>query len=80
MDIALRNKRKLDLSGIVCPTNFVKARLALETMSSGEILELIVDGGGSLRNVPRALAMDGHQILGVEPLSDRYRVTVQKGD
>lgn len=72
------NTTSLDLSGIVCPTNFVRAKLKLETMSEGEILELIVDGGEPLHNVPRALQMDGHHILEICPDRSRYKVTVQK--
>ena len=74
------NYVKLDLSGISCPTNFVKARLKLEDMTQGEILELIVDQGGSVRNVPRALEMDGHEILGIEPCAHQFKVVVKKRD
>ena len=35
----------LDLRGVVCPINFVKTKLKLEEMNSGEILEIVIDPG-----------------------------------
>jgi len=43
---------KLDLRGIICPMNFVKTKLKLEEMQSGQILEVILDDGEPVRNVP----------------------------
>ncbi|MCA9433855.1 MAG: sulfurtransferase TusA family protein, partial [Candidatus Omnitrophica bacterium] len=42
----------LDLSGVVCPMNFVKTKLQLELMQSGQVLEVIIDRGEPVRNVP----------------------------
>ena len=44
---------ELDLRGVICPYNFVKTKLKLDTMSAGEILAVILDDGEPIRNVNR---------------------------
>ncbi len=69
----------LDLKGEVCPYTFVKSKLALEDMESGEVLRVILDNPGSARNVPRSLSSEGHQILDVVQLdSTEWAITVRK--
>jgi tRNA 2-thiouridine synthesizing protein A len=63
----------LDLTGVVCPMNWVRAKLALESMPSGEALTLLLDPGESLDSVPRSAREDGHHVS-VEGL----RVTIVK--
>ncbi|KXK30659.1 MAG: hypothetical protein UZ01_01328 [Candidatus Brocadia sinica] len=36
---------RIDLRGVLCPINFVKTKLKLEMMDSGQILEVILDDG-----------------------------------
>lgn len=45
----------LDLRGLPCPGNLPKLLIKLETMTSGEILELIVDDFVALDRIPIAL-------------------------
>ena len=71
--------RKLDLHGVVCPMNFVKTKLALETIEAGERLEVILDEGDAMLNVPRSLKEEGHRVVKVEPLDGSFRVVVEKG-
>lgn len=69
----------LDLKGEVCPYTFVKSKLALEEMESGQILKVIVDNRGSADNVPRSLSSEGHQVLNVARLNDTdWAITVRK--
>jgi TusA-related sulfurtransferase len=67
----------VDLRGVSCPTNFVKAKLALEMVDSGEIVEFILDDGEPIRNVPRSLEAEGHRLLGLETKEGFYVLTVQ---
>jgi len=48
----------LDLRGLPCPGNLPKLLIKLETMDSGEILELIVDDIVALDRIPVALKED----------------------
>jgi len=52
----------LDLRGVPCPMNWVRARLALEGMAPGETLELQLDEGDPLESVPRSAEEDGHRV------------------
>lgn len=69
----------LDLKGEVCPYTFVKSKLALEEMESGQVLRVIVDNPGSAENVPRSLSSEGHRILDVRKLNETdWAITVKK--
>ncbi len=69
----------LDLRGVLCPINFVKTKLKLEDMASGNILEILLDIGEPIENVPRSVKEEGHQILKVsKETGDYYRVTIKK--
>ena len=52
----------LDLTGVTCPLNWVRARLALEPMAPGEELVLRLDPGEPLASVPRSAREDGHEV------------------
>ena len=70
--------QSLDLKGVTCPNNFVKAKLKLEDMPPGQILEVIIDDGEPIKNVPRALKEEGHQILKAEKIDRYWRLLVKK--
>lgn len=71
--------RRIDLNGVRCPLNFVKTKLELEMMGQGEILEVILDDGEPIRNVPRSVKNEGHKILKVERQEDGFRLLIEKG-
>lgn len=69
----------LDLSGMVCPLNFVKTKLKLEELQAGELLEVILDDGESIINVPRSVKEEGHQIVLVKKIDEsHYKLVVKK--
>ena len=71
--------RRLDIRGQVCPMTFVRAKLAIERMALGEVLEILVDHRPASVNVPRSLAHEGQAVLGVEQLGeDQWRICVRK--
>lgn len=70
---------ELDLHGEVCPYTFVKSKLALEEMESGQVLRVIVDNPSSAENVPRSLTNEGHAVLGVSQIGQReWAIVVKK--
>ena len=69
---------ELDLRGVICPYNFVKTKLKLETMAAGQVLAVILDEGEPIRNVPRSVSDDGHVVLSQEPFAQSYRVVIRK--
>ena len=46
---------KVDITDVVCPTTFVKAKIALEELDDGEILEIRLNDGEPVQNVPRSI-------------------------
>jgi TusA-related sulfurtransferase len=69
--------RTVDLRGVSCPTNFVKAKLALEVADSREIVQFFLDDGEAIKNVPRSLEAEGHKVLGLEKKEGFYALTVE---
>ncbi len=67
----------LDLLGEVCPMNFVRAKLKLETMSPGSVLELFLDPGDAIKNVPNSIRDEGHEVLSLEEIKEGYRLLVK---
>lgn len=60
--------------------NWVKTKLILEEKEEGEVLEVIVDEGEPMRNVPRSAKQEGHKIVKVEELEDHaYKLTIRRG-
>lgn len=70
---------ELDLRGVLCPYNFVKTKIKLETMASGRVLAIVVDDGEALQNVPRSVLEDGHTVLSQVPFETGYRILIKKG-
>lgn len=71
---------RLDLKGVSCPINFVKTKVKLEEMQDGQLLEIIIDDGEPMQNVPRSIKEEGHKIIKVEKLpDDSFRLLIKKG-
>ena len=74
---------QLDLRGTPCPINFVRTKLRLEQMAPGSVLEVWLDAGEPIEQVPDSLKMEGYQILETqfvadEPDSGFFRMKVQR--
>ena len=54
--------RTLDLTGVPCPMNWVRTRLALEEIPPGDTLVVTLDEGEPLESVPRSAREDGHEV------------------
>jgi len=52
----------LDLRGVACPVNFVKTRLRLDKMATGELLEVLLDDGEPIESVTSSVCSEGHLI------------------
>ncbi len=68
----------IDITGEVCPMTFVRTKLRLERMRSGEILSVRLRGDEPLRNVPKAARDEGHSILGIVPDGSDHIVTIRR--
>jgi TusA-related sulfurtransferase len=52
----------LDVTGLRCPMTWVRAKLALERLQTGETLEVRLPAGEALENVPRSAREAGHVV------------------
>jgi tRNA 2-thiouridine synthesizing protein A len=59
--------RVLDLTGVTCPLTFAKTTVALAEMTTGQVLEVILDPGEPAETVPRSLRLNDHEILRESP-------------
>lgn len=73
-----KTPHQLDLRGVRCPINYVKTKLRLEEMEAGELLEVFLDEGEPILNVPRSLMDDGQKILKQTRVDDYYTVLIEK--
>ena len=62
--------RTIDITSETCPMTFVRVRLALDRLSSGEKLLVLLRGEEPLRNVPRTAAEQGHAVLAMAEGAD----------
>ena len=69
----------VDITDVVCPTTFVKAKVALEELDDGQILSIKMNDGEPVQNVPRSIKEEGHQILRLFNNEDgTYELIVRK--
>ena len=69
---------KKDFRGVMCPMNFVKTKIALTLMQSGQILEILLDDGAPIENVPGSVKGEGHTILSTEKIENYWKVLIRK--
>lgn len=75
----------LDITGEVCPMTFVRTKLLLERLATGQTIEIRLKGSEPLRNVPRQVVDHGHTILDFTPIevddaeTGVHRLVVRKG-
>lgn len=69
---------QLDLRGMPCPLNFVRTKLRLEKMSPGSLLEVWLDPGEPIEQVPDSLRMEGYSIEQIEDHSEFFAVQIRR--
>ena len=72
----IQQSRTVDLQGVACPLNFVKAKLELEKIQTGQILEILLDAGEPVRNVPDSFAEQGQEIVEIKNLGNHFSLKV----
>jgi len=69
----------LDLSGVACPMNFVKTKIRLAQLPLGAKLDVILDDGAPIENVPLSLEEQGQKVLAKERHGDgQWKIRVEK--
>jgi sulfite reductase (ferredoxin) len=60
---APRKAIRLDLRGVKCPLNWARAKVLLEQMARGEVLEVMLDDPRGARDIPGAAEAEGYVVL-----------------
>ena len=71
---------QLDLTGVPCPRNTARALMNLEFMEPGDRLELLLDDGEPIQNVPESLEIEGHAIILRERHGPGWRLLIERGE
>jgi tRNA 2-thiouridine synthesizing protein A len=58
--------RDLDITTDVCPMTFVRTRLALDKLQTGQLLRIRLKGEEPTHNVPRTVMEQGHEIISTD--------------
>lgn len=67
----------LNLRGTPCPINFVRTKLKLEQMSSGQVLEVWLDPGEPIEQVPDSLRMEEYIVESIDDRGDFFALRVR---
>ncbi|MBE6331838.1 MAG: hypothetical protein E7070_05995 [Bacteroidales bacterium] len=70
--------RKKDFRGVACPMNFVKTKIELASMQGGQVLEILLDDGQPIQNVPGSVRQEGHEVLATEKVDNYWKVVIRK--
>lgn len=78
-DIEFKTDDTVDITDVVCPITFVKAKAALEELDEGQTLAIKMNDGEPVQNVPRSIKEEGHKILKLLDNGDKtYTLIVEK--
>lgn len=69
---------QLDLRGTPCPINFVRTKLRLEQMNPGELLEVWLDSGEPIEQVPDSLTMAGYEVEQITDCVSYFSLLVRR--
>ena len=62
--------KSINIKSLVCPYTFVKAKLAIESMEVGQILEILLDYEEASRSIPKSMEDHGQKVLKVDKINE----------
>lgn len=78
-EVNIKADETVDITDVVCPVTFVKTKVALEELDDGQILQVHLNDGEPVQNVPRSVKDEGHKILKLRDNGDgTYELFVKK--
>ena len=70
---------KLDITAEHCPMTFVKTKIQLSKLQSGDILEVLLMEGEPLPNIPKSAREQGFKVLDVSHVEGQvHKVIIEK--
>lgn len=68
----------LDLTGVKCPLNWAHAKVRLEGMKRGQILDLLLDDPRGARDIPRAAESEGYVVVETRKTEGTWLLRIEK--
>jgi len=69
---------RLDLRGVKCPLNWARAKVRLERMEPGQVLELTLDDPRGARDIPGAAEAEGYVMLESTARDGIYHLSIER--
>ncbi|WP_010233318.1 sulfurtransferase TusA family protein [Clostridium arbusti] len=66
----------IDFRGVKCPINFVKVKVELAKIKSGDKKGFYLDDGAPIDNVPKSVEKEGHRIVDIDTNYEGYNLLV----
>lgn len=66
----------IDFRGVKCPINFVKVKIELSKINSGDKRGFYLDDGDPISNVPKSVETEGHKIVSIDSDYEGYNLLV----
>jgi TusA-related sulfurtransferase len=69
---------KVDVKGTTCPKPLIEARKAMRDADPGETIEIVGDHGPSKKEIPMAVELLGHELLGIDESGSTWTIRIKK--
>jgi len=75
-----RNPVPLDLRGLPCPLTWARAKVFLEGLTAGTLVEILTDDERSARDLPAAAEAEGYAVLETGPweAAGVFKITIER--
>lgn len=68
----------IDAKGLSCPMPIVKAKKGMDTLESGQVLEIHTTDKGSKSDLTAWASSAGHELLSVVEVEDTFKFFIKK--
>jgi len=69
---------KLDVKGKMCPIPVAFTKRKLESMASGQLLEVVGEGVLEFDNIQRWVKNNGHEVVETSKSENEFRIIIKK--
>jgi TusA-related sulfurtransferase len=69
----------IDARGLSCPMPVIKVKKGIESLQTGQVVELITTDKGSVNDVQAWAKRAGHQVLTIDQRDGEYHFRIRKG-
>lgn len=69
---------QINLYGVKCPLNWAKAKVRLEDLERGDVLEVLLNDPKGRKDMPRAAEAEGYAIVHIEEIAGGWRIAIEK--